>query len=567
MLMNHPEYMGNILIFLLAALGVGLIFRKIKASPVLGYLVAGMLIGPHLTGWVDDITETHFLGQLGVMFLLFSIGLELPLQRLQSLKKYVFGVGTAQVVLSFIIFTLLGMCFGLSKEAAILIGSALSLSSTAVILQVLKERRELATRYGRISFSILLMQDLAVVVLLVLITTIGSDVNSLSIEVSFALSKAVLALIIIIFLGRIVFRPIYRTVASGGNAELFMATTFFVILGTSYLTQQAGLSMEVGAFLAGILLAETEYRHQIEADIQPFRGLLLGVFFMSIGISIDLHGMVDHTALILGTLAAMIFVKTIALFVICLCFGFSMSLAIRTSMVLAGGGEFVFIIFSPDIVQKFFTTDFINILFIVVALSMALTPFLAALAKWIADGLQMYEVKADIKDVTEELGTPKNHIIIAGYGQVGEMVGEILGSRLIPFIAIDNNMARVADGRAKGLPVFYGDARSLKVLKGISANQAQAFVVTLSQVTSSVKTVLMIKRNFPDLPICVRIRDQKHQDKLKSSGATLVVPETIEPSMQLTSTILNILGVPQEEVSTFLDHYRRKYLSLESKDA
>jgi monovalent cation:H+ antiporter-2, CPA2 family len=553
----ETSYLYNILGFLLAAVGIVFLFRRMKISPTLGYLVAGMLVGPHALRIVTDPTETHFLGEIGVLFLLFTLGLDIPLQRLQSLKSYVFGLGIPQVIVTGGIFTFIGLWAGLPKEAALLVGGALSLSSTAVILQVLHDRKELATRFGRVSFAVLLFQDLAVVLLLILTTTLGTEGANIFLELSFATLKAAIVLVLIMGLGRFIFRPFYRAVATGGNPELFMATTFLVVLGTAFITEIAGLSRELGAFLAGILLAETEYRHQIEADIQPFRGLLLGVFFMSVGMVINFAVFIKVFGIVLSILAFMLIMKSLLIFLLSRINGLKLATSIRVSLLLAGGGEFVFVIFSPTIAQKFLPEGFADTLFLVVILSMALTPFLAMLGKWWADKIDSRETQTDSKIETEEVKELQNHIIIAGFGRVGQMLADILASRLIPFVALDIDLKRVTEGREKGYTVFYGDARRREVLKSIGAERAKVVVITLNEIAPSVRAVMMLRRYFPDLPICVRVKDHKHQEKLMGTGARLVVPETVEPTIQLATSVFQLMKTPSNEINQIIDTFRK----------
>ncbi len=559
-----PEatYLLNILAFLAAAVGVVFFFRRFKISSVLGYLVAGMLIGPHVLKIITDPTETHFLGELGVVVLLFTLGLDLPLQRLQAMRKYVFGIGVAQVFLTGALFTAIGLWVGLSKEAALLIGGAFSLSSTAVVLQLLNDRKELASRFGRVSFAVLLFQDLVVVLLLILTTTLGTEDTNIFFELSYAILKAAIAFTLIIGLGRLVFRPLYRAVALSGSAEVFMGTTFLVVLGTSFVTEMSGLSMELGAFLAGILLAETEYRHQVEADIQPFRGILLGVFFMSVGMGINIAVLLKAWPLVLSLLAFMLVIKFVLIYFISRFNKLKISTSLRVSFLLAGGGEFVFVIFSPLVSQKFLAPGVSDILFLVVTLSMALTPLFAYLGKACADKFQAQETHSDLKGAFEEVGELKNHIIIAGFGRVGQMLGDLLASRLVPFIALDTDMHRVAEGRKKGWPVFFGDAKSVEVMKAVGAENAKAVVITLNQMSSSVRAVTMLRRYFPDLPVCVRVKDHKHQEKLIGSGAQLVIPETVEPTIQLATSVLHVVGMPTDEIGQLIDAFRRHQWSI-----
>ena len=555
-----PEttYLANILVFLTAAVGIVFVFRRLRISPVLGYLVAGMLIGPHMLKIIKDPSETRFLGELGVLFLLFTIGLELPLQRLQSLKKYMFGLGFWQVALTGMVFSAIAWSLGLSKEAAILVGGAVSFSSTAVVLQILDERRELAARFGRISFAVLLFQDLAVVFFLILATILETGGSSIFLALSYATLKAGLALAIIIGLGRLVFRPLYRAVAMSDNPELFMGTTFLVVLGTSYVTEISGLSMELGAFLAGILLAETEYRHQVETDIQPFRGLLLGVFFMSVGMGLNLTALTSEYANVLGLLLLLLSLKFLLLFGLSRANGFTASTSLRVSCLLAGGGEFVFVIFSPSVAHQFLSPALSDTLFLVVTFSMALTPLLAYVGKLYADKFQIHETHADPKVAADEIKEFKDHVIIAGFGRVGQMLGDLLASRLIPFVALDTDMRRVTEGREKGWPVFYGDAKRAEILRAVGAETAKAVVITLNQMPASVRSVMMMRRHFPDLPVCVRIKDHRHQDKLLDSGALLAIPETVEPTIQLATSVLEVVGMPSTEITQLIDRFRRQ---------
>lgn len=560
--MEHPGYLDNILVFLITAVVIVFAFRSIRVSSVLGFLVAGILVGPHMTGFVSDPADTQFLGELGVVFLLFTIGLELPVQRLMALGKFVFGLGVAQVVITCIVITSITVfVFGFSIETSILLGSALALSSTAVVLQVLNERKEMAAGYGRASFSVLLLQDLAVVLILVLTTTIGMEGTSVYAELAYAGIKALIAFTAIIGIGRLVLRPVFRVMAATGSHELFMATSFLVVLGTSFITEVFGLSMELGAFLAGMLLAETEYRHQIEADIEPFRGLLLGVFFMSVGMRIDLHVLVSQWHIVFFFLSILMVIKAAILFGLARAFHLRIATSIRLALLLAGGGEFVFVIFTPQVVHQFLPDGMVDLLFVIVTLSMALTPLMALIGGKISSWFVEKE-DASLTATQAQVGELRNHVIVAGYGHVGQLVTDVLAEKFIPYVAIDNDMRRVTEGRKKGLPVYYGDARKLEVLRAIGAEDSRAAVVTLNQMTASVRTVQTLRRHFPDLPVCVRIRDGKHGEKLLNSGAYLVTPETLEPSLQLATSVLNKIGMPADEINQTIESHRKQYQQI-----
>lgn len=559
-------FLYSILAFLAAAVGVLFIFRLLKISSVLGYLVAGMLVGPHVLRIIENPTETYFLGQLGVIALLFTLGLGLPWQRLYALKNTLLGLGIPQVILTTGVLYFIGLQVGLSKEAAFLVGAALSLSSTAVVLQVLNDRQELATRFGRASFSILLFQDLMVVFLLILSTSLTETPSNIFYEVSYAILKAFLALGMIIVLGRFVFRPLFRLVSLRQNSELFMGATFLIVLAASCLTDTLGLSMELGAFLAGMLLAETEYRHQVEADIQPFRGLLLGVFFMSVGMQINLTVLQESFGTVMLLLGLTLAVKSSLLFVVSLVNGFRASTSLRVALILAGGGEFVFVIFSPSVAAQFLSPHFVDVLFLVVTLSIALTPFLAILAKALILLLRREEPYPEPTLASEDHGKLKDHIIIVGFGRVGQMLADILDARLIPYVAVDMDMDCIKAGRDKGCPVFYGDGRNVEILKVIGANQAKAVIVTVDHISPSTRVVKTVRRNFPDIPVCVRVLDHKHREKLLDSGAILIMPETVEPTIQLADSIFHLLQIPEEEVAELLTTFRRQqWLSAREK--
>ncbi len=561
--MEHPGYLDNILVFLVTAVVIVFAFRSIRVSSVLGYLVAGILVGPHMTGFVSDPADTQFLGELGVVFLLFTIGLELPVQRLMALGKFVFGLGVAQVVITCIVITSMAVfLFGFSIETSILLGGALALSSTAVVLQVLNERKEMAASYGRASFSVLLLQDLAVVLILVLTTTIGMEGTSVYAELAYAGLKALIAFTAIIGIGRLVLRPIYRVMAATDSHELFMATSFLVVLGTSFITEVFGLSMELGAFLAGMLLAETEYRHQIEADIEPFRGLLLGVFFMSVGMRIDLHVLISQWYTAFFFLSLLLTIKAAILFGLARAFHLRLATSISLALLLAGGGEFVFVIFTPQVAHQFLPDGMVDLLFVIITLSMALTPLMAFVGGKISSWFVDKEEDASLTATQAQVGELRNHVILAGYGHVGQLVTDILAEKFIPYVAIDNDMRRVTEGRKKGLPVYYGDARKLELLRAIGAEDARAAVITLNQMTASVGTVQTLRRHFPDLPVCVRIRDGKHNEKLLNSGAYLVTPETLEPSLQLATSVLNKIGMPPDEINQTIESHRKQYQQI-----
>ncbi|XP_015888635.3 K(+) efflux antiporter 2, chloroplastic isoform X1 [Ziziphus jujuba] len=545
------------------------IFQKIPGgSPVLGYLAAGILIGPYGLSIIRHVHGTKAIAEFGVVFLLFNIGLELSVERLSSMKKYVFGLGTAQVLVTAVVVGLVAhyVC-GLPGPAAIVIGNGLALSSTAVVLQVLQERGESTSRHGRATFSVLLFQDLAVVVLLILIPLIspnsskgGIGFQAIAEALGLAAVKAVVAITAIIAGGRLLLRPIYKQIAENQNAEIFSANTLFVILGTSLLTARAGLSMALGAFLAGLLLAETEFSLQVESDIAPYRGLLLGLFFMTVGMSIDPKLLVSNFPVISGSLALLIVGKSLLVALVGRLFGISIISAIRVGLLLAPGGEFAFVAFGEAVNQGIMTSQLSSLLFLVVGISMALTPWLAAGGQLIASRFELHDVRS-LLPVESETDDLQDHIILCGFGRVGQIIAQLLSERLIPFVALDVRSDRVAMGRALDLPVYFGDAGSREVLHKVGAERACAAAITLDTPGANYRTVWALSKYFPNVKTFVRAHDVDHGLNLEKAGATAVVPETLEPSLQLAAAVLAQAKLPTSEIAATINEFRSRHLA------
>ncbi|XP_058075891.1 K(+) efflux antiporter 2, chloroplastic [Magnolia sinica] len=545
------------------------IFQKIPGgSPVLGYLAAGILIGPYGLSIIRHVHGTKAIAEFGVVFLLFNIGLELSVERLSSMKKYVFGLGSAQVLATAVVIGLVAhYVAGLPGPAAIVIGNGLALSSTAVVLQVLQERGESTSRHGRATFSVLLFQDLAVVVLLILIPLIspnsskgGLGFQAIAEALGLAAVKAIVAITAIIAGGRLLLRPIYKQIAENQNAEIFSANTLLVILGTSLLTARAGLSMALGAFLAGLLLAETEFSLQVESDIAPYRGLLLGLFFMTVGMSIDPKLLLSNFPVILGALSLLIGGKTILVALVGKLFGISPIAAIRVGLLLAPGGEFAFVAFGEAVNQAIMSPQLSSLLFLVVGISMALTPWLAAGGQLIASRFEQHDVRS-LLPVESETDDLQDHIIICGFGRVGQIIAQLLSERLIPFVALDVRSDRVAVGRALDLPVYFGDAGSREVLHKIGAERACAAAITLDTPGANYRTVWALSKYFPNVKTFVRAHDVDHGLNLEKAGATAVVPETLEPSLQLAAAVLAQAKLPTSEIAATINEFRNRHLS------
>ncbi|CAL8122619.1 unnamed protein product [Prunus armeniaca] len=545
------------------------VFQRIPGgSPVLGYLAAGILIGPYGLSIIRHVHGTKAIAEFGVVFLLFNIGLELSVERLSSMKKYVFGLGSAQVLVTAIVVGVVAhyVC-GLPGPAAIVIGNGLALSSTAVVLQVLQERGESTSRHGRATFSVLLFQDLAVVVLLILIPLIspnsskgGIGFQAIAEALGLAAVKAAVAITAIIAGGRLLLRPIYRQIAENQNAEIFSANTLLVILGTSLLTARAGLSMALGAFLAGLLLAETEFSLQVESDIAPYRGLLLGLFFMTVGMSIDPKLLVSNFPVIAGTLGLLIGGKSLLVVLIGKIFGVSIISAIRVGLLLAPGGEFAFVAFGEAVNQGIMSPQLSSLLFLVVGISMAITPWLAAGGQLIASRFEVHDVRS-LLPVESETDDLQGHIIICGFGRVGQIIAQLLSERLIPFVALDVRSDRVAVGRSLDVPVYFGDAGSREVLHKVGAERACAAAITLDSPGANYRTVWALSKYFPNVKTFVRAHDVDHGLNLEKAGATAVVPETLEPSLQLAAAVLAQAKLPMSEIAATINEYRSRHLA------
>ncbi|KAJ8748937.1 hypothetical protein K2173_013374 [Erythroxylum novogranatense] len=568
--MNEEEAsLFDVLWLLLASVIFVPIFQKIPGgSPVLGYLAAGILIGPYGLSIIRHVHGTKAIAEFGVVFLLFNIGLELSVERLSSMKKYVFGLGSAQVLATaFVVGLVAHFVAGLPGPAAIVIGNGLALSSTAVVLQVLQERGESTSRHGRATFSVLLFQDLAVVVLLILIPLIspnsskgGVGFQAIAEALGVAAVKAAVAITAIIAGGRLLLRPIYKQIAENQNAEIFSANTLLVILGTSLLTARAGLSMALGAFLAGLLLAETEFSLQVESDIAPYRGLLLGLFFMTVGMSIDPKLLLSNFPVIMGTLGLLIGGKAILVTLVGKLFGISVISAMRVGLLLAPGGEFAFVAFGEAVNQGIMSPQLSSLLFLLVGISMALTPWLAAGGQLIASRFELHDVRS-LLPVESETDDLQDHIILCGFGRVGQIIAQLLSERLIPFVALDVRSDRVAMGRALDLPVYFGDAGSREVLHKVGAERACAAAITLDTPGANYRTVWALNKYFPNVKTFVRAHDVDHGLNLEKAGATAVVPETLEPSLQLAAAVLAQTKLPMSEIAATINEFRSRHLS------
>ncbi len=562
--MHGPAHLEEVLVFLVAAVCIVPLFRWMKSSSVLGYLAAGVLVGPHALGLIKNPDSVLLLAEFGVIFLLFTIGLELSIERLKLMRHYVFGLGALQVGITAVLIGAVILFIGQPIEVAVVVGSGLALSSTAFVIQMLVERGEMITRYGRVSFSVLLFQDLAIVPLLALLPLLGTPGSSLVGAIAVAVVKAVAVVAAAVVIGRQVLRPLYRIIAASRLQELFVAVTLLVVLGAGWLMAQFDISMALGAFLAGLLLSETEYRHQVEADIRPFKGLLLGLFFMAIGMVIDLPLVVREAGLLAALLVALLLGKSILTGGLCLAFRLPGDLALRVGPLLSQGGEFGFVLVGGAMLAGILGTELGQIILALIALSMAATPTMDWLGGRLSrlatpkPALRMELSRESAEKITE-------HIIIAGFGRVGQTVARVLSACGVPYVALDMDDARVARGRRAGLPLYYGDASRVDVLEAAGIERAKAAVITIDRAQEASEAVAALHQRVPALPVFVRSRDMTHAHQLEREGATAVVPETVEASLQMGGILLSAVGVSTDEITRVMNDFRKdNYARLEA---
>jgi CPA2 family monovalent cation:H+ antiporter-2 len=560
------------LLFLVTAGVVAPLFFRIRVSPVLGYLLAGVALGPFGLGrlarrapWLDALALTNLesigrLAAFGVVVLLFTVGLELSFERLKRMRRLVFAFGLAQVVVSALALGAAAYALGQSPAAALMIGAALSLSSTAIVIPVLAEEKRLGALVGRFSFAALLFQDLAVAPLLVLAAMLaGGRVGNLGASLVLTLAPAALALAAVIVVGRLALRPLFHSVAMTRSPEFFMAACLLVVLGSALTAAGSGLSMALGAFVAGVLLAETEYRREIEVTIEPFKGLLLGLFFVSVGAGLDLSVLTAHPAEVLALTAGFVVVKALALFPLARLFGAPSGVAAEIALLLGPGGEFAFVMIAAAVAGRIVAGPDGQVLLVAVALSMLAIPPLgrigAALARPQPRALAPEALIAPPDDESRR-------VVIVGYGRVGALIGEMLDMHRIPFIAVDVDPTLIARERRAGKPVYFGDASREEFLRRCGIETARALVVTMDAPSANEAVVAVARRLRPDVTLVARARDAAHARRLYQLGVTDAVPETIEASLQLSEAALVDLGVPMGLVIASIHEKRDEYRKL-----
>lgn len=554
-----------VLILLVAAVLVVGLFKFLRLPSLLAYLLVGIVIGPHALAWISESSQTSYLAEFGVVFLMFSIGLEFSLPQLKTMQRLVFGLGGMQVAMTMVIVLAVALGFGLSWQVGLALGGIIAMSSTAIVSKLLVERAELHSRHGREIVGVLLFQDLAVVPLLVLIPALAAGDNHLGWTLSEAFLKAAVLLSVLLFFGQRIVRPWFHLVAGRKSSELFMLNVLLATLGLAYLTEQAGLSLALGAFLAGILISETEYRYQVEADIKPFRDVLLGLFFVTIGMQLNLTAVVANIGWVLALLLALVAGKALLIGVLSRVSGSPPAVSIRTGLSLAQGGEFGFVLLSLAGNVQLFGGTVMQICLSAMLLSMLVAPFLILHSDRIVQRLTASEWAhraRELHEIAVRSATSEEHVIVCGYGRSGQNLARFLEQEHLPFIALDLDPERVRAAAVAGESVVYGDAGRREVLMAAGLNRARALVVTYADVKSSLRVLRHTHELRPDLPVIVRTLDDTDLEKLRGAGAAEVVPEVLEGSLMLASHTLMLLGVPLARVVRRVRQVREARYSL-----
>ena len=560
-----------VLILLGVAVMVVVLCRLLRLPVMLGYLAVGILIGPYALAWIPDTPQARHLGEFGVVFLMFSIGLEFSLAKLREMRRIVFGLGSAQVLLTLTGVALCAWAFGLDWRAGVAVGGVLAMSSTAIVSKMLVERAELNTPHGQQVMGVLLFQDLAVVPLLLVIPALAAPVDDLPTTLGAALLKGGIMLVVLLVFGQRLMRPWFNLVARQQSSELFMLNVLLITLGLAWLTELAGLSLALGAFVAGMLIAETEYRIQVEEDVKPFRDVLMGLFFVTIGMMLNLSELLEDLGWVLLALLGLLLFKASVVAVIGRGFAGNWGAAIRSGLALAQAGEFGFVLLTQASDLKLLAAHPGQIILAAMLLSMLVAPFLIQYAEaiarrispdeWLFRAMQMHQIA--VRSMAA-----KEHVIICGYGRGGHALGKLLAREGIRFIALDLDPSRVKS--AAGNEVVYGDAGKREVLLAAGLMRAKVLVVSYNDNHSALRILHRVRALRPELPVVVRTQDEAHIEELKQAGATEVVAEVLEGSVMLAAQTMLLSGVPIERAvyhvqenrarryTAFTDYFRTK---------
>ncbi len=569
----HSALELTLLLLGAAVLGV-VAFRMMHLPPMLGYLAVGIAIGPHGFGWAEDTATTHTLAEFGVVFLMFSIGLEFSLPKLFSMRRTVFGLGMAQVLLTILATMLCGwgaarllpQVADISWGAAFALGGALAMSSTAIVSKLLTERLELESEHGRRIISILLFQDLALVPLLILVPALAKAPQDIAVTLGWAALKAVGVLLLLLVIGQKLMRRWFRIVVKRRSQELFMLNLLLITLGAAWITEQAGLSLALGAFVAGMLISETEYKHQVEEDIKPFRDVLLGLFFITIGMLLNIRLVIENWWLVLLLLAAPVLLKFVLITALARLFGATTGVALRTGLALAQAGEFGFVLLNQVGGLQLIDPFIVQLILASMVLSMLIAPFILANADAIVMKLSANEwmmQSVALTQIASRTMTTQKHVIIAGFGRCGQSLARLFDEEKIQYHALDLDPDRVHEAQVSGVNVSYGDASRRESLVAAGIHRASALVITYASTPSALKLLHLVQELAPALPVIVRSYDDTDLDQLRAAGAAEVVPEALEGSLMLASHALVMLGVPLQRVVHRVQSARdERYASL-----
>ena len=554
-----------VLIFLASAVLVVVVFRMLHLPPLLGYLLAGIVIGPHALGWIPESKEGRYLAEFGVVFLMFSIGLEFSLPKLFQMRRTVFGLGLSQVALTLAAGLAACVLAGLGWKPGLVLGGALAMSSTAIVVRMYAERLQLETPHGRQVVGVLLFQDLAVVPLLIVIPTLAQGEGELAAKLAIALGKAAVVLIVLLFVGQKLMRGWFHIVARRRSHELFILNVLLITLGLAWLTELAGLSLALGAFLAGMLIAETEYRHQVEEDIKPFREVLLGLFFVSVGMQLDLRIVRDNLALVAFLFALPVLFKVVLVAGLSRLYGGMPGTALRAGLALGQAGEFGLVIIALAASVGVLERELVQIASAAMLLSMLAAPFLIqysdrlvlrlATSEWMLRSLELHQIA--VKSLATE-----HHVIICGYGRTGQSLAHLFEREGIRYVALDLDPQHVREGANAGEPVVYGDSTRRETLIAAGIARASALVISFADTSAALRVLHHARELNPGVPVVVRTRDDADLDQLIAAGAAEVVPETFESSLMLASHALVLLGVPLRRVVRSVQEVRNQRYGL-----
>ena len=546
--MNDPIF-HDILILLSIAVFVVVVFQRLHIPPSLGYLLVGALVGPHALQLIPDTQHGRVLAEFGIVFLLFTIGLNFSLPQILTLRHLVFGLGAAQIVLTCLTVGLLAWMFGLSPVAALVVGAAFAQSSTTIISKQLMEQGEDQTQHGRLAVAMSVFQDIMAVPFIVVIPVLGSNMDSLWQPLGWALVKAILACAAIFLIGRWLLKPLFHEVATRRSPELFTLTVLLATLGAAWITDRLGLSLALGAFIAGMMLSETEFRHQVESSIRPFRDVLLGLFFITIGMLLDIAALpkIWYWA-VLGAVGLLI-IKTVIVALTSRIAGIDKRTALRTGIVLAVGGEFGFAVLSIAILAKVISPDHAQVVLTAILFSMILAPFLIRHNDWLVNrAVRHIAAYPDVPTISGQLKSLRNHVVICGYGRIGQAVGHSLEEVAVPYVALDLDHGRVREAHAAGEPVYYADSAERDILEAVGITSARLLVISHNDLSSTRKVLAHVRALNSSLPVMVRTVDETYVDELLELGATEVVPEALEAGMMISSHALMLVGVPVSRV-------------------